>query len=157
MRDEYIDQFRHFWRMFEEIIDDFDNKSWFQSGFALTTPARLAFHILQSTKYYINDRSQIELKTGKSIDADCSKLDDNDLPFKEDIILNIPSIKQKTDEWLQNIDFDSKNIQFNWTGKTMMSVALFLIRHSQFHMGEINALLNEYKKGNAEDHFAETL
>jgi hypothetical protein len=157
MRDEYINQFGHLWKTFKCIINDFDNKSWIQLGFGLTTPSRTAFHIIQSTKYYIQDFTPIIYKTGKSFEADTGMLKKEELPTKEDIIFIINTLKVKTEKWLLDIDFSAKNEGFEWTGKTMLSVILFLLRHSQFHLGEINSLLNEHLKGKAEDHWVNTL
>jgi hypothetical protein len=39
----------------------------------------------------------------------------------------------------------------------MESVVIFIIRHSYFHLGELNALLNEYKEGKAKDNFAKNI
>ncbi|MBF9017940.1 MULTISPECIES: DinB family protein [unclassified Oceanispirochaeta] len=157
MREEYINQFRHFWRMFEKIVSDFDAHTWIHSGFALTTPALVAFHILQSTKYYSGDSSPFVYESGRSIATDSGKLETRDLPSKEDIIYMMQSVKSNTEKWLRNIKFEADNNDYKWTGLTRLSVVLFLIRHSQFHLGEINALLNEYKNGKAEDHYANTV
>lgn len=85
------------------------------------------------------------------------ELEQEDLPAKEDIKYIMDFLKSKTKEWLFEIDFNAENENFEWTGKTMGSVILFLIRHSQYHLGEINSLLNEYQRGSTEDYFANTL
>ncbi len=157
MRNEFISQFRHIWRMLEKFVNDFSDESWHNTGYKLTTPGRLAFHILQSTKYYINDTTPFVSINGNSIESDCPKLEENELPSRKDIVHMIHSVKFNTEEWIQEIDFKSENNDFRWTGNTMQSVVLYLIRHSQFHIGEISALLNEQKKGEAPDHFADTL
>ena len=69
----------------------------------------------------------------------------------------INSITEKTEHWLHSIDFLEDNKEFPWTGKTKLSVVLFLLKHSQYHLGEINALLNEDKSGKALDYFAYSL
>ncbi|MBI9097920.1 MAG: hypothetical protein JEY91_05560 [Spirochaetaceae bacterium] len=157
MKEEIVNQYRHFWKTYEKIVFDFDEKSWLMSGFGLTTPASLAFHILQSTKYYMKDSTAFVFQTGETCDSDCSKLNDCDLPDKEDILFLVGDVQVKSEKWLQKMVLKSENHNFGWTGKNNLSVALFLIRHNQFHLGEMNALLNEYKKGKAKDHFAEAL
>lgn len=68
------------------------------------------------------------------------------------LLLGIPG-----QNWINNINFDSRNDKFPWTGDSAVSVVLFVLRHSQYHLGEMNALLNEQLKGNSEDNFANQL
>ena len=156
LKQDFINQFRHFWKTFEKIVLDFNKLSWIQSGFGLTTPAKTAYHIIKSTKYYIADQSPIVYQSGKSMTVNRNKIDISELPSIDDIVFLIPLIKENTEKWLLNINLEAENNIYIWTGKTMFSVVLFLLRHSQYHLGEMNALLNEYKKGKAEDHFVKT-
>lgn len=157
MKDEYINQYRHFWRTFEKVVKDFSKEAWTGSGYELTTPVLTAYHIIKSIKFYISDLSPVKYRCGKIVNEKRENLKKADLPAKEDIIFLINNMSGKTDNWIQNIDFTKENTEFDWTGKTNLSVVLFLLKHSQYHLGEINVLLNEYKEGKAEDHFAHSL
>ena len=70
---------------------DFDKNLWIQSGYALTTPARTAYHIIKSAKYYIKDSFPIIYKSGKKSELKRNELENHDLPSKEDIIFMIKS------------------------------------------------------------------
>jgi len=153
MRDEFIDQFSHFWRIYKSICNDFEITNWKDSGYGLTQPNRLALHIIQSTKFYIEDSSPLKYISGKSIENNSWDLKQEDLPEKEDVLSLVVDIELKTEQWLQNIKFNSPNDKFPWTGKTYGSIILFLLRHSQYHLGEMNCLLNNQLKGKAEDYF----
>jgi hypothetical protein len=157
IREDLIEQYRHFWRTFSEIISDFDEASWIESGFGVTTPARLACHLLQSSRYYIKDTSEIVDPSGKPFDLVCSEVPKETLPSPEDVLSLSKIVGAKVEVWLQDMDFRATNTDFVWTGKTMQSVALFMLRHHDFHLGELNALLNDHLSGSAPDHFAETL
>lgn len=151
VKDEYERHFEHIWRTFGEVVAAFDADAWTHSGYGLTTPARTAFHIIRSTQYYIGDES------GTTLNIDRNKISDSDLPLQEDILSSIPAIRGKVTAWIRQIRFDESNRRYPWTGANMLSVVLFLTRHSQFHLGEMSALLNNEMKGKAEDHFAATL
>lgn len=157
MRREFANQFDHFWRTFESVLSDFDEQSWSDLGYGRTKPNGLAFHILLSTKYYIQDSTPVILENGETFEADLDQLKPDEWPTKDDIKCITDVLKYKTKDWLLELDFDGVNEEFKWTGKTMGSVVLFLLRHSQYHLGEMNSLLNEHLNGKAEDYFANTL
>ncbi|MFP4363177.1 MAG: hypothetical protein ACLFR1_04855 [Spirochaetia bacterium] len=157
MKDIFINQYKHFWRTFERIVTDFHEDAWGGTGYALTTPVRLGYHIIQSTKYYIDDQVPLVYKSGRSISVLSKDLQQADFPTQDDVLFMIQSLSAKTEKWLQSIDFSAPNAKYPWTGGSMLSVVLFLLRHSQHHLGEMNALLNEQEQGNGEDHFAGTL
>ena len=157
MRQELINQFSHFWRIYKSVCKDFDVASWKNSGYGLTQPNRLALHIIQSTKCYIEDKTPLVYADGKRIETNSWNMDKKDLPELNDILFLLEDVKNKTEIWLKEIDFDIKNDKFPWTGNTFGSIVLFLLRHSQYHLGEMNCLLNDQLKGKAEDYFAKEL
>lgn len=157
VKDEYERHFEHIWRTFGEIVAAFDADAWTRSGYGLTTPAQTAFYIIRSTQYYIGDESGFVLASGTTLNIDRDKINDSDLPSQEDILSSIPAIRDKVTAWIRQIRFDDSNRRYPWTGESMLSIVLFLTRHSQFHLGEMSALLNNEMKGKAEDHFAATL
>ena len=157
MRKEFTDQFAHFWRTFRGICEDFDPESWRSRGYGLTQPDRLAIHILQSTLYYLEDMTPFVCADGTVLDKHSAEIEKEDLPDQETILFLLQGVEKKTEDWLGGLDFGRKNEEFPWTGENFGSVALFLLRHSQHHLGEMNALLNEQLKGKAEDHFANQL
>ena len=59
MKNEFISQYNHTWNVLEGIVDDFDDDAWTNLGHEYIVPARLAYHILRSTQYYIEDNSVI--------------------------------------------------------------------------------------------------
>ena len=80
-----------------------------------------------------------------------------DLPTQNDILACIPELKVKTEEWMTNMDLYADNEPYPWTGKSNLSVVIFLLRHSLFHIGELSSLLSESKNGNVPDHWVNSL
>jgi hypothetical protein len=116
-------------------------------------PARLAFHILKSTHYYIEIPSDIPLPSGRPFDVDWLEMDVSDLPLRSDILHALKVFRTKTGKWLSDMDLSARNTAFPWAGETKVGVVIFLLRHSLYHLGELNALLYESKGGKAEDNF----
>lgn len=157
MNTELISQYAHFWRVFERLVHDFDDEAWFCTGRKTITPVRLSFHILKATKYYLEDSSVITFASGKSFDTNCETANAEALPSRSDVISCIKEFGQKTECWLAGLDLGSINKTFEWAGKTKLGVVIFLLKHSIYHLGELSSLLNESKKGEAEDNYVKAL
>jgi hypothetical protein len=135
------------------MVNDFDSASWTATGCSYITPARIAYHILGGVNYYIENQTTEKLLSGKNNDWNWEHARIEDLPTQEDIIALIHFYKTKTDTWLDTMDMEAKNTQFDWTGKNKFSVAIFLLRHMEYHIGELNLLLHISKNGEANDNW----
>jgi hypothetical protein len=157
VNNEFIHQYGHTWRVFERLVKDFDPDAWLHTGRGAIRPARLAFHILQSTRYYIQDSSALAFASGKLFESNWATVAEENLPSQNDILECIQILQAKTDQWLSAMDLIAENTAFQWAGKTKLGVAIFLLRHSLFHIGELSSLLNESKDGVVEDHYVKAI
>jgi hypothetical protein len=139
--------------MFYKMVNDFENDSWFETGCAYIKPARISYHIIGGVNYYIENETTEKLLSGRKNDWNWETGPVDNLPTREDIINLIHFYKHKTDEWINSIDLDEKNVKFKWTGETKVSVALFRLRHMEYHIGELNLLLHQSKNGQANDNW----
>jgi hypothetical protein len=153
MKTEFAKQYGHSWGMLEGIVKDFDKTAWIRTGREPITPARLAFHILKSIRYYIEDSNTILFDSGISIESNWETVKEKDLPSQSDIVTGINELKVRTEKWLSEMDFHSENKSFEWVGETKLSVVLFLLSHTVYHIGELGSLLNESRNGEVEDHY----
>lgn len=150
-------QFEQFWRIFIYISEDFNEKSWSSSGHGMTMPMKLAYHIVHSIRYYIGDEKDLTLSTGRKYKYEMERVDESNYLYREEIIELIKITEKNVQEWLKTIALDESNTNYPWTGKDVTSVVLFIIRHSYFHLGEMNGLLNESIAGKAKDSFADNI
>ncbi len=157
MKNEFVRQYAHTWRVFARLVNDFTDEAWLHTGRKTITPVRLSFHILGAMKYYLEDQSEIEFVSGKAFDVDSAAAEEDDLPSREDILDSIEYFSTKTEEWLTEIDYLSSNETFPWAGETKLGVVLFLLRHSLYHLGELSSLLNESRGGNVDDNYVKAL
>jgi hypothetical protein len=153
MKNEFTQQYQHTWRIFEGIVEDFDSDSWIHTGCGMTTPARIAFHLLQGVRYYIEDSSALTFVSGKSFEGDWKTAKEEELPSQNDILTCLNELRVKTEKWLSEMDYAAENRSFDWAGQTKVGVVIFLLRHNLYHIGELSALLNESKHGTAEDNW----
>lgn len=149
-------QFEQFFRMFKAIVEDFNDIAWSSLGHGLTVPSNLSFHILQSIKFYTKNVQPFHLYNGEIIEHNY-KVNDRLVISKNDIINNIQVLQRQLSLCIKDLDLGSDNTDFPWTGEDMENVVIFIIRHSYFHLGELNVLINEYMEGKAEDHFAKNI
>ena len=152
-----MNQFEHTWNVFERLVLDFNSDGWISTGRGATTPVRLSIHILQATKYYLKDQSEINFASGKAFDIDSENVSADELPSQNDIRMCIGEFRTKTEKWLHEIGYDEENKSFKWAGDTKLGVVIFLLRHSLYHLGELSSLLNESKNGKVEDHYVKAL
>ena len=151
MKDEFLYQYDHAWRVFGKIFEAFDESAWLHTGRRSYTPSRIAFHILRAIQYYLKDQEISHFASGKPFDDEWDTTNEADLPSQNDIMLCIGDFKAKTETWLSEIDFAAKNVSFEWAGDTNLGVVIFLLRHTLFHLGELSGLLNEARNGDVED------
>jgi hypothetical protein len=156
-KNEFINQYAHTWRVFERLVNDFEVGAWLQTGRGSIKPARLSLHILQAVKYYLEDKSAIVFQSGKPFDENWETVKAEDLPSQEDMAACIHLMKEKTEKWLREMDYQAKNEPFPWAGETKLGVVIFLLRHSLFHIGELSSLLNESRNGEVEDHYVKAI
>jgi hypothetical protein len=157
MKTEFINQYGHTWRVFAALVRDFEREAWLHTGRGVITPARLAFHILQSNKYYIEDPSTMFFPSGRPFENKWETAPEEDLPSQDDILACINELGAKAEEWLCVMDLNAENKSFPWAGKTKLGVVLFLLRHALYHIGELSSLLNESRNGEVEDNYVKAL
>jgi hypothetical protein len=157
VKTEMIKQYAHTWRTFAGIVKDFDDDAWLHTGKGIVIPVRIAFHILKATTYYLEDESTVLLAAGQPFDGNWEAVKEGDWPSQSDIVAGIDALQVNTEKWLSEMDFDAENKTFGWAGVTKLGVALFLLSHTLYHVGGLNALLEESKNGKAEDHFVKAL
>jgi hypothetical protein len=153
MMPELGNQYNHTWKMFHKMVVDFDDASWLSTGCAYIIPARIAYHIIGGVDYYIQNEQKPELGSGKKNDWNWQHAPIADLPTRSDILELIHVYKAKTDAWLDATDGEERNAKFEWTGEKEISVGLFLLRHMEYHIGELNLLLHISKDGVANDNW----
>ena len=154
---EFIKRYGHVWQILQRLVKGFDQDAWTRAGRGTNTPVRMAHHILQGVKYYLQDSTTVVFASGKPFEDKCWEVAEQDLPSQDDILVCIDEFRTKTEKWLNEMDFEAENESFGWAGETQLGVAMFLFSHTVYHLGELSALLSESKNGNVEDAYVKAL
>ncbi len=156
MKDNCEALFTQFFRTMRDIVGEFTDEAWLDSGHKLTKPPLLAYHILKSIKYYCGDSGEFLRADGEKLPVDYQATEEDRISRNE-ILGNLGRHEAGLKDWIRGTELSASNEKYPWTGKDMESVLLFIIRHSFFHLGEMSALLNEKLEGDASDSFAKNV
>ena len=67
MKTEFIRQYNRSWLVYAKVVKAFDAEAWLHAGRKGYNPGRLAFHMLQSVKFYLSDKDALLYGTGKTL------------------------------------------------------------------------------------------
>ena len=66
------------------------------------------------------------------------------LPTQEQVLIYLNEVQSEVEKWLIKAS-DSElllpDVEYPWTGGSVLGRALYLLRHNQSHLGELNAEL----------------
>jgi uncharacterized damage-inducible protein DinB len=138
------EQFRRAFGMWKEEIGNIPAKEWRRGEIDYLVPARHLCHLIVTADYYLGRKSPEEYDWNCYFGGDWEELKTSRLPRKSDALKKLSEFEEVmmsrfaalTDE-----DLWKKETQSPWTGKTLAGKLLYLLRHSQHHVGEMHAEL----------------
>lgn len=135
-------QYDRVWGTLRAAISRLSDAQWHQSECDWLAPVRLAYHIVETAEFY-SGGSPDGYKWG-SLGGDWEGSPAADLPSQKQMLDFIDRVQPAVRKWLVECDdasFLSAEPVFQWTGSTRLDRALYSLRHSQHHLGQINAEL----------------
>lgn len=136
------DQFERGWAMVRKTIEATPERLWRDGGIAHVCPARLAYHIAATVDFYTDDREEFPI--AKRFGSNWDKAEAEKLPDRDEALQYIQDCERRMDEWLSSHSDESiadQNKSHPWCGKTEMDLALYVLRHTLHHHGEMNAII----------------
>lgn len=132
-------QYNSMWQMCIEAITICDQSNWKREiDHNFFVPSRILLHITETVDYYL-DEDPKNFPWGSIADVEnCSSIN---LPTKKIIKDYIRRIKTKSFTWLT--DRENRNINlpeniFNTDWETDIERAIYALRHSQHHLGQLS-------------------
>ena len=152
--DELIDQFGRTWQELRDALTKTPAPEWRRAnpggGDAVPgaetdylIPARLAYHILRTTDMYATHMGYEEYKPHRKYTLDWEGPVDA-LPDREEVFTFVNECEVQVKEWLLDLGDEGlleEEDKYPWTGERKLGRALYLLRHNQWHIAEINTLL----------------
>jgi hypothetical protein len=139
--EELNDQFRRAWDMIRDTISGFSESDWITAGVDYLVPARIAYHLIETVEYYIGDKTKNEFSWGSRFGGGWIDIEKDRLPKQEDMLVYLEEVEGKLADWIGRCEFADENKLFNRTGKTLLAHALYVLRHTLDHHGQLNSLL----------------
>lgn len=135
-------QFDRTWKTLRQAITNMSDEQWRQSDHDWLTPARLAYHIVETADFY-SENTPKDFNWG-ALGGDWEGSPASELPSQQQILDLLDRVQPKVKNWLADINetewFEAET-EFPWTGKTLLDRALYSMRHAQHHVAQINAEL----------------
>jgi hypothetical protein len=128
-------QFERSWKVVSEALQSFSPEEWTAGDVDYLTPARTAYHIVETAEFYSSD-SPDGFPWGHRFGCDWEGAQPDELPAREEIIAYMAEVRAQVETWL-NQDLLAEDPAFPWTGGTLLDRALYLVRHNHHHVGEL--------------------
>jgi uncharacterized damage-inducible protein DinB len=144
---ELLAQYLHTWRMLDRLVGETSDEEWDVEASDYLRPGRLAFHIMLSAEFYTDQTSPMRERFPRQWDEFRAQT----IPDRASFRAYAQGVQKGVARWLLGEPLDAQEERFPWAGTTRRSVALFLLRHSLYHMGEMNAMLFRASNGATAD------
>jgi hypothetical protein len=163
------------WVMLREALTMLDDGQY-RGGEGYLAPARLLMHTIRTSHFYLADgpdgfdweRPFVPHSRGADVGDPASRdvqyerwsraltagdeADVADLPSREALLAYLEEVVAIGDAWLGEQDEAAwlGPTGFPWTGETRLAQMVYLLRHTQHHIGELNALLRTWDQPRVE-------
>ena len=142
--EEVRTQFRLQWATLRDMMQKIPDQQWASGEIDYLVPARLIYHILGATDVYANNRGYEEYKPLRRFTLDWKTVPAAQLPDRGQLLKSVDLMEKTVTQWLDGLgdqglleDEDS----YTWTGDKKLGRAMYLLRHTQGHIGEVNSEL----------------
>lgn len=142
--DALIEQFARSWRELRDAVAKFPADEWRQGPIDYLVPARLAYHIIATADMYATSMGYEAYKPHRAYKLDWEAAPVEDLPAREAFLSLIDETEGTVKAWLLEMGDEGllqAQTDYAWTGEQVLGRALYTLRHSQWHIGELNAIL----------------
>jgi hypothetical protein len=138
------DQYRRQWATLRDLVGHVPEAEWTAGDFPPLVPARLVSHLLSGTETYARSTTYEVFRATQRYTLDWQGCPAGDLPSPAGALQEITAMEHQVVRWLEELGDQGLRDEekgFPWTGDTKMSRALYLLRHTQNHIGEANSEL----------------
>ena len=141
---ELKEQFQRQWKTLNELVAGLPDDQWRTGEHVHLVPARLIYHILSGVEVYARSSSYEEYRSHQVFTLDWDSASAEDLPSRQNTIECLKDMEAIVSGWLDSLGDEgllANNEGFEWTGTTKIGRAVYLLRHTQNHIGELNSEL----------------
>jgi tetratricopeptide (TPR) repeat protein len=130
------DQFVRALSMLRIAVDHFTEEEWRQGETNYQRPAGLALHIVQTIDLYSAFRPG-ERSEDRLTQINWEERDSPKLPSQTELLKYLDDAEERLATFLAKSDLQAEEEMFPWTGSTVLSRALYTLRHTQHHLADM--------------------
>jgi hypothetical protein len=130
------------WQMFEDAIRAIPVEGWRAGGHDFFVPARLVFHAIQAVEFHLQHDYDPTKFDWTAEGVNWSESPGDEFPDRAAMLAYLDRVRDRVRVWLEETGeeglldphppyFDSK-----------VSHAIYVLRHSQYHLGNLDTLLH---------------
>jgi len=145
LTDAMVAQYAGMWTMWREAIAACSDEMWRAGETQFSVPARLAFHVIQAADFYAD--ADPNAYDWMAHGFDWEEAPAEALPAKEAVSAFLDITEKKVRDWLMamgDVGLAVKIKALPWLS-CGLAVAAYVLRHSQYHLGQLDTLL--HRKG----------
>lgn len=140
---DVLGHFSAAWDMLGEAVTRFPAEQWARDVEGALAPARVAYHVLETAEYYFGSRQQ-GFPWGARFGADWETATPEALPTPAQVIAYLEEIRALSRRWLADAGDETMlapDPVYAAEGMSRLDRALYVLRHTQHHVGELCGLL----------------
>ena len=137
-------QFDAAWDLLEQTIEQLAGDDWKTASTSQAIPARLAYHIIETADYYTHPDLEA-FAWADRFGEDWETEDPDQLPDAPAVQSYLSDVRTKVSRWITNLGDEALRALdgvFFAEGMTHLDRALYVLRHTHQHLGELHALLH---------------
>lgn len=148
------EQFARIWEMYREAIRGFPEEQWKAGDVNCQIPAWLVYHAIEGSEFYAQATPIEGFVPGARFGVNWQDSPPKQLPTQEQMLTYLDEVQAQAEAWLRGMkdsDLLSPNPPFAWAGRrSALERALGQLRHTQHHLGQLNAELRRRNLPSAE-------
>lgn len=140
---ELKNQFGRVFFKLREAVMTFPEKEWRHAEAIHLRPAGLATHILETFDFYTSELAAADFPWGERLGTDWEDPDKDQLPTQEEILQYLEEMKFRLTQWVGSRNLLEKETAYPGTGETVLGRVMYVLRHTEAHLAEMNLELSK--------------
>ena len=128
-------------KMFKEAVIAFPDVEWKQGEIDYLRPAGVAYHVVESIEFYTGHLTVDQFKWGHRFHCDWEDSDASKLPDQNEVLAYLDEVWEQSRNWIRAENLLHTETLFPWSGSTLLSRLLYVLRHIQHHTAEMSVEL----------------
>jgi hypothetical protein len=142
--DAILDQFVRQFKTLDSLYDRVNDEAWAYADPRLKGVWQWMVHVLETNEYYLGTRGWQDFPFGHRFDLDWEESQADPVPSQEAMRAYQKDVQAYAVQVLGSVtdeDLLAPESLHPWTGEVYLGKLIYLLRHTQQHIGDINRVL----------------